>query len=416
MKIAFLLQRATDLKSMGPLAAKALESGHHALLFYFAEVEAKNKSYLKVRQKHLKPLLRLGASAQAIAVHELLLIEEYGVDALIIQEAFHSLNSELVALEKLRNRGIKIISLAHFYEMAKTPLKALKLFDKSIHLTKYSRELQISLAKISNEVVLKKDIEQFTDIAGSPMFDQFTNLNKEQARKMLGIKSGRRVVLLIAPVISLNTPWRFHVWRDASKYKRSTDAIKRGKINFLWEILIGTTFRNVFHEIKQFCNRNDAILIVKSRGKQQDIQFITDAADLYFDGQDDQYFPHFSSYQLMSAADLCITVNSMAAIESVAAGSPCINVYVPHHDRMIPSTKKIESYDKTLMGGSITSIMNAKGLIRKIDRRKAIKLFRNGAWNQIVFKPIDKRNYTKKYLGIQKTSSSERIIRIVEDL
>ena len=35
MKIAFLLQRATDLKSMGPLAIKALESGHQALVFYF---------------------------------------------------------------------------------------------------------------------------------------------------------------------------------------------------------------------------------------------------------------------------------------------------------------------------------------------------------------------------------------------
>ena len=416
MRLAFLLQRSTDLKSMGPLAAKALEKGHEALLFYFEEVEAKNKEYLKVRQKHFAPLVEAGASAHALNLQEVATIKNFAVDALIIQEAFHSLNSNLDALENLRKSGIKLISIAHFFEMSKTPLDALKLFDKSIYLSKFARDLHLSLAGKSKKLDYEKNVGQYSAVAGSPMFDQFRNMNKEQVRKKLGIESGKKVVLLIAPVISFNTPWRFHVWRDASKYKRATDAIKRGRFNYLWEILTGTTFRDLFHEIKQFCERNNAILIVKSRGKQQDLLYITDAADMYFDGQDDQYFPQFSSYQLMSAADLCITVNSMAAIESVIAGSPCINIYVPHHDRATPSTKMIESYDEVLMGGSKHSLMNATGLIKKIDRRKAPGAFRNNEWEQLVFKTKDYGDYAEKYMGFQEISSSEHVIRIVEGL
>jgi hypothetical protein len=418
MKIGFLLQRATDLKSMGPLAMESLERGHQAVLLYFTEVESKAKSYLQVKNKDLKVLLSKNAQAIGIRKEELDALKNmHKLDMLIVQEGYHSLNSELDKLQILREQGVKLISLSHFFEIAKRPLEALFLFDLTIYISDFAKVLHFKLQNMTRKQ--KQEMKPFSNqiaVAASPMFDQILEIDRKKARRELGIDQNSRVVLLVAPVISPITPWRHHVWRNESKLGLTRDAIKTGRLKYLFEIWTGSTFKHTYAEILSFCKRNDATLIVKSRGKQANLKFMIDGSDVFIDGFEDEYYPEFSTYKLLAASDLCITVNSMAAVEAVAAGIPCVNIYVPHDDRAAKSTEAKDAYNQILLGGETDSLMNSAGSIRKIDRRKANRVFANSDWQELAYAPSRKKAYLKKYLGIEKQSSSNRIMQKLEQM
>ena len=401
MRIGLLLQRATDLKWAGPFAEEALGAKHQVTLFAL-EGQGSAKGYLSLSEHDCGELLQAGAHYAALKTEQIdshtQLTQQ---DALLMLEGFHTQQANLEAWRSLRAKGPRLISLPHFFEICKRPLEALDDFDATLYVSQYARDLHI---QIQGEGAQKSQ-----PALGSPMFDQLKRVSREQSRKEIGIAKQERVVLLMAPVILPTTPWRFHVWRDASRMTRLKDAFRAREFAFLGEILFGHTFRQLFEAIAVFCQRNEARLIVKSRGKQKNLDFVAESSDFFFDGLDDEYFPLFSSYKLMAAADLCITVNSMAAAEAVALGRPCVNIYVPYHDRAAASTPQKQAYNRELLGGAPASIMNYAGAVRQVDRRKALKFF-GGDWEQLSFTPGSSEEYARHFLGIEPGGSASRRI------
>lgn len=397
---------------MGSLIQASLTQGHKALLFYTPNALEGAKAYQNVTREKLKPLERLGADLVPIKMDELPRLGlEFGIDVLCMQEGFYNLKARLGDLKSLQESGTGLVSLSHFFEIAQQPIEALEHFDKTLYISDYARNLHFELQQAHNGTSAeKKKLMNRLSITGSPMFDQIGKISRDEARKDLGLPPDRKVVLLIDPVIAPTTPWRFHVWRDASKLTRTRDAIRAGNVTWLLEIWFGSTFREIASEIKKFCKRQEAILIVKSRGKQADSPFLSKAADLYIDGFKDEYFPIFSTYMLLAAADLCITANSMAAVEAVAAGVPCLNIYLPHHDRAAGSTPGRIKYEDALLNGASESLMNYPGCILKLDRRKASHWFAQHKIEDVNLDPQRQKEYVRKYLGIEETSASQRIL------
>jgi hypothetical protein len=406
MKLGLLLQRSTDLKWAGPFAQEALAQKHEVSLFALdRQDDDPGKQYLKISMGQCTDLMQSGATY--ISLDELDISEHQELmsqDAAFILEGFHTQQANQEAWQYVRAAGVKLYSLSHFFEICKRPLAALDKFDGSIYISQYAQILHKKLQGTHSS--------GHTAVLGSPMFDQLRNVSRAAARRELGISLEERVVLLIAPVILPTTPWRFHVWRDGSRIQRLKDAIRASEFRFIWEIAFGNTFKQVFEAIAAFSERNNARLIIKSRGKQRNLEFIAEKNGVFVDGLSDEYYPLFSTYKLMSAADLCITVNSMAVLEAAALGCPCINIQVPFHDRAAASTPEKEAYNRELMGGHKESIMNYEGAVRSVDRLRAIDYFGKD-WEHVSFEPSTGAEYAQKFLGIRDQSASKRLLEHV---
>ena len=113
--------------------------------------------------------------------------------------------------------------------------------------------------------------------------------------------------------------------------------MKNGAFHLLPELFSGYRFSDVLRSIREFCNRNNAVLVLKTREKNimgsqtlriGDLQrrLYQEYSDLWF--SDEQYYP-YTSLELMGVADLAIHFKSSAILELLAVGVPNITVVFP---------------------------------------------------------------------------------------
>lgn len=396
---------------MGSLIDAAIKDDHDVILF--CEDSGRDLGDKDYQQITLQKLASFKSKAsKIISVRSVEgVLETDSLDVLVTQEGFHSLKKDLDGVTAVREKGVKVVSLAHFFEIARRPVTALDHFDLTLYTSEFCRDLHFDLQcpPERREKEKQSRSSQYA-VTGSPMFDQIGAISRQQARRELGVHDDARVVLLVAPVISPITPWRFYVWGEGGRSKRSLDALRAGKPQFLWEIWTGNRFAEVVQAIGAFCDRASAALWVKSRGKQKDPAYLQAAADRYVDGFDDSYYPVFTTYKLLAAADLCITANSMAATEAAATGIPCINLSVPYIDKASEWSSKKIAYQTKLLGGEAESLMNYPGVITNIDRRYAKAVFLRSELKEFTVLQESHTEYVKKFLGIGELSASERIL------
>ena len=415
MHIGFYLKRETYLKIMGALIDLCVQRGHEVLLACVTEGGVGDKAYQTLDRTKLSYFVDLGC--EILPVEGISDLRNQSLDVLVTLEGFHTLQGQFDEIESLRSEGTKIVSLTHFFEIAKRPLEALEIFDKTYYISEYAKDLHVHLRAQGAELVrVKRALEHKVEVAGSPMFDQIGRLSREDARAELGIPADRKMVLLMAPVISSITPWRFHVWGEGSRLHRTRAALAAGRINFIPEIWLGKPFPTIMQWLREFCDRENAWLVIKSRGKQNDPKYLSEKADLYISGMDDSYFPLFTTYRLLAAADLCITVNSMAAVEAVAAGVPCLNIQVPHLDLAVRLTATQIAYQTMLLGGAPETLMNYFGVVMNIDRAKVDSALMKMGLDDLAIDEKKREEYIQKFLGIKDRSSSERILAGIESL
>jgi hypothetical protein len=135
---------------------------------------------------------------------------------------------------------------------------------------------------------------------------------------------------------------------------------------------------------------------------------------MYFDGLKDEYFPVFSSYKLMAAADLCISVNSMAAAEAVAAGVPSVNIYMPHLDFAEPLSDQDVRYYEELLDGRTNSLLNFPGCVWSVYHQHAAVQFASQKLSDYQLDRSAMTAYSSYFLGIEKQASSQRILEKVK--
>lgn len=414
MKIGFYLTRDTQIKTLGNLIAESVGRGHETTVFFEENsLQGGDKAYQNLSAEKVNTFSQLGAKIQKV-VGLADLLSKPDVEVLIAHKPFYTFQNQMLELANLREQGVRVVSITHFFEVVVEPLSSFNHFDLAVYPSQFARELHVDIQRKYGEPGDANTDSGHYFIGGAPMFDQITHGSREQARKELGIAADAKVVLLMAPVISPITPWRFHVWREASRLEKTRVALLVGKMNFLPDIWLTPAWGDIFKTIKLFCTDNSAMLITKSRGKQADLDYMVAGSDLYVDGKHDEYFPLFTTYKLMAAADLCITVNSTAVVEAVAAGVPCLNIHVPHLDFAEPLTKAYTRYMDVLMGPQPGSLVNFPGCVWHVEHAKIISWLRGRNLESITIEPEAQATYTRELLGITERSSSERIMDKVE--
>lgn len=414
MRIGFIILRDTFFKTLGKLVEASAQAGHKPVLLYDSVSSLGSKSSQSVTPEKLAVFAGVDPEVHEFQYGDLDKVSgKFGVDVVCVHEGYHFLQGKLDKVQVSRKAGARFVSLPHFFEIAHHPPAALEAFDLTVYLSDYARYAHFEIAEATNQLPA---YQAKSFVGGSPMFDQLRGLNKVSAKAELGLPADKAVILLMSPVISPITPWRYQFWRGQSQLGRLKGAFTNFTLRDPLQSWVPNDWSEIFASIRAFANRNNALLLTKSRGKQPNQQFEISGSDQYFDGTDDVYYPTFSTYKLMAAADLCITVNSMAAAEAVAAGVPSINIYVPHTDFSGTLSRQDVRYYDEFLNGTPGSLMNYQGCVWSVHHRNSVGLIGKSSLADFRLDPKARQDYVSKFLGIEDIPASQRILTKIESL
>jgi hypothetical protein len=415
IRIGFLLLRDTFLKTTGNLIETCLSRGFPVTIFYDENAITGAKAYQKISPQKLIDFQKMGAQLAQVNLSQLAdLATNVPIDILVTHEGFYNLKNHLEQVDRLRRRGIKVISLCHFFELTAQPLEALTYFDKTYYLSDYSLKLHFQVQAPTESLEAQGQYRPNFEVLGSPMFDRTTGLSKDACKKELGIPTSQPVVLLFAPVLSQVTHWRYYIWREPSRWKRIAKVLQDKKWRFLPDAFLNPGFSEILNSIAEFCKKNEAVLLIKSRVKQQDPGYMTERADLYFDGTEDIYYPVFSTHKLIAAADLCIGAMTMGIPESVAQSKPAVNVFIPpsvEYPREyvnLPLVKR--NYLEAITNLDQDGPFNYSNALDNVERNTLGQWLADHELADLQVNDNAIEEYKNKILGITGETSSDRIL------
>lgn len=146
-------------------------------------------------------------------------------------------------------------------------------------------------------------IENFVPV-GLPVAEHLSWIDRAEVRQTFGIPEGRRVVLYLPyPFESAPSWWG---WRYGLPFGGD---------------------RRVVRAVRRFCDRNNALMVVKSRAKNPVRSYTADAADLVMD-RDEPGEP--TLLRLLTVSDLMIHPMSTSVTEAEAARVPSVCVATAH--------------------------------------------------------------------------------------
>ena len=307
MTIGFLVLRNTYFKFFGPVIEQALKSGHQVFCLHdYNQPKEGSKGYqfpdierAPVFQNG-KPLFLSFKSNEDFIEQAL----NAGVQAIV---SIDFLKSHFFLQEKLKEKGIFWFSLQNGFDSG--PLsgehleKPNKFFVYSPEWTEWMFDYLRKTGKTQEAdfSVFKQKLNNKVEAVGFWPVEQQKLIDSEKVRNKWAIPNGKKVVLFL--------PFPF-----GSSLKK-----------FWTKYVYGTRFfskendYNVCSSVKEFCEKNNCYLLVKSRQKDPVRNYLKKMADkvLY----DEEFYPS-TIMECLSVADICFNFYSTAAIEAVSMSVP----------------------------------------------------------------------------------------------
>lgn len=166
-----------------------------------------------------------------------------------------------------------------------------------------------------------RDAASRTAFVGLPEMDAAALIDPAAVRARWVIPAGQPVVVLFPfpQGVGRNTFWPKRICGEASRLKQLASIAAYRRFEYLPHVRHGWNDRNVVRAIRDFCDRNGAYLLVKSREKTPIPAYTQSLADLCI--YDEGFYPA-TVLEALSIASLSISYYSNSVFESVALGVP----------------------------------------------------------------------------------------------
>jgi hypothetical protein len=406
LKIAFLASRKGFLKVTGSLIQAALERGHEVVLLKDPDERKPGEATTSEDLAHWP-----GAHTVIHRRAEILLplLYQHGITALIGPSLHFVLTSMRLGAEMgaVRTGGMRLYSVDYALETLTSAPEAYRVIDTTFYATEYERQLHWHLLKEGFDKVARDvRLEQRSAVSGSTMLDQLALVDRSAVRQRFGLPPDRPVVLLMSLKMAVPELFRRHVWGDGPTVLRMVRATLAGQGRLRSEIRKGNGYRDLALAIRDFCRREGAAFVVKSRKKNQDPRFLRRSADLFVES-DDRVFP-YTSIELMAIADLCIHFQSGAVLEAARASVPSVSVRVPQsHLHDYPGHDEV-------FGGREGSLQNFAGVVWSMEHEEAAARLAGLTLADFKIDLEARRRYIERFVGFDDARSSERVLDVIE--
>lgn len=266
---------------------------------------------------------------------------------------------------------------------------------------------------------------------GMPEFDSFKDIDKDKIREKYGIPMGKNIVLYLPFPFWLRAGT--FAWEKAfSGLLHNTDVSANGEylhdnklplnlklkhdLSYLFSIskdvfalkqlLSGRNEAKVFRSIKKFCRNNDLLLFVKPRLKFPVAEAIKNEADLVVWDEEKQNDPTILK-ELLSITKLTVSYFSLSVLSSVFAGVYHLNIVLP--DRFFASKPA-----KYFFQEKSPSMFNFSGVCDSWSIEAVVKNMETENIDRFIVDPVQRKKYVEQFIGFDDSSSSQRVLSLVE--
>lgn len=408
-RIAFLVERLTSYRVLGALIEESLRQGIKVYLllrntpdsrkgpkgYDWADplrVPAFKSGFPEIYQwKSLKEIECLCQKLRIQAVFSIWLYPE-----------FYPL------LEILKKQGIRWISLQHATEHLVMPKDSLLLPDAVCFYSDYWIQHAIYFFEDVNSQALKEKLVA----TGFPELDLLYQIKPDEIREKYNIPQNLPVVLWLPHDRHPYDLWESLIFRREWRIRSWVRLFLSGKTELLKRRSTDPSLSELFRNVRDFCKKNGAFLITKSRVKDCPTAVEKSLPDLFTFDRD----PHPPTIlELLSIANLCIHFFSAVALEAAGAGVPTLCLTPPDCSDFMnnPDTGWRRTAGDLRAEGTL---WNFPGVNYQWSLEEALDSFRKARLDDFVMEKSKIQDYLKKFVGPVDGRSSERVLNYVKEL
>ena len=346
---------------------------------------------------------------------------------------------------------IRAHAVSCFYESLNAVKAAdLNTFDYIFFNTAHWIEMGKTFYRLAGQMEaggsLERELTAKWVSTGTPQFDHFAYCRPEEIRRRYGIPEGKKVVTAIA--FEANTIyWAQGIFLEPRLWKRLWNwlilpfshygiysKLGRAKIFYLlarsiperfryfWATLFSVSEIQMMRAVREFCDRNDAIFLLKARKKHPLSAHHREIPDIVVQ-EDVTYFPG-TIFEILSVSDLMLTIYSTAATEAAAAGVPVVNLIPPFGisysrdqlDLMYrDQVKEREAANAAVFyNPNSDNVFNAQGVTRSWDINEAARELPKMRLGDFSVDPQAYEKYLRHFINESEEPAYRRILDFLE--
>jgi hypothetical protein len=268
----------------------------------------------------------------------------------------------------------------------------------------YAHRYYAQAAAISNDE-LEETLLPRVAFTGFPQMDAFAQIHADQVRERLGIAPDQKIVLAL-PLDLSGWPGSWPAF-FAADGPRQWQLLFRGHkepdfMSHYWKwALRGWNDGMLAKSIKVFCQKNDALLVLKGREKDPLRQTWISQAD--FSVYDASHYPP-TIFEAIAISNLCILFYSTAAQEAAYAGVPSLCVDRPNRDLL-----KHKMWRVSTRGGPY----NFPGVIEWTSLSDVFLTLESRSIDEFAIDGKARQKYLEIYNGPADHRASERVLDLL---
>ena len=170
---------------------------------------------------------------------------------------------------------------------------------------------------------LVHEVKRKTVAVGMPELDGVRGIDPEEVRQRLGLPAGRPVVLYLPFPLRSNprTFWLRHVFAPSTRLDQGARVLLGRRMEYWRHVRHGWNDRGLVKAVREFCDRNGALLVTKARLKDPVPGYLERVSDrvLY----EPAHYPP-TILELLRISSLCVHSYSTAVFEAASCGVPSL--------------------------------------------------------------------------------------------
>jgi hypothetical protein len=424
-RISFFVLRNNYYKTIGGLIEESLKRGHQVNLLIDASSAGEVVKGMLCPDENSVPCFRNGVPSvvkyggirqlsevackcsDIVAVHNGA-FSEY-------EKQMSNLDTLGCQLQKIRQASVPVISLqSHFYDNCLLSLDAYDSVDKTLLLSKDSvekhKEILLELSKDTlreKDGSLKQRIDEVfalkTVVTGSPLFEFFDRVYKERETS----SNDRGDFVYFVPKID-HHPFMQVIMREHPRwvsYLRSCYWYKGRYRKLIWEMPRVKEFLNI---LKVKVSDKGFRMLSKSRVKHGNYlnRNLEELSYRYYTGEDDEYYPNFTSARVFENAKFSIHMRTFSVMEAVLSGVPAVNIRVPiiEQDDIARDLERI--YVQKVRGNQPDTLFNFSGCVTSISWEESLEFFAQQDFQNMQQDPERREHYVQNFCGVDKARTA----------
>ena len=326
-------------------------------------------------------------------------LDDNDLSKFLKNEEVNTLITESIALVNLKNKipSLKVFYLQHSHDIISVfsqnfSLETLDSVDKFLLFSNYWKEEFINslLKRFGGNLKEIQNIKEKTVLVGFPEIEQIKNFSKQDILKKFNLQTSKKIIFF-DPIGTVNHVGNVFFGYFFKLHGTFLNKIKLFIIQFFYDayhhpfkipkilfLILKLHFnkeysfnnQSLVEDLRTYCDKNDALLVVKSREKNNDPEYIKNLTDYY--SYDLEFYP-FTLLELLFVSDLYIGFNSSTTMEAVASSTNAMQINVcPKEYQYTDYGGGIYNY-LDLQLSTEHSWINYPGIVSILDRKTTVK-------------------------------------------